>query len=345
MRTPEERQAEREAQAASVTTQEGALSQFQQQFDDPSFWGAGEGDYARFDPSYGLQLRGADGAFQNVGLGEHAESNSYLQAAAEDPMYDRFIAYANQHAGSLTPEQQELMTLAGGDTWGQSRLRGWGAIDPYASELTGHQAGTMLQRGYGNDLTSEQRQAGNYFNWYESPAQQSARSDDGGLFGSLGGLGQLAMLAALVYSGGAAAGAWGAGEGALAAGAGELMGPTLGGELLMPSFVEPGLGMMEGINEVGQLGYANPVSASSMYTPSALESAGNWLDKTTSNPLVKGVSNVRKGLSAADSLSKMVNPEERPTSVSGLTQYQQQPQQGYQPSRAFGYNNFNAVRS
>lgn len=339
MRTPEERQAEREAQAAAALSQEGALAQFQQQFDDPSFWGAGEGDYARFDPTYGLQLRGSDGAFRNVGLGEHAESNSYLQAAADDPMYDRFIAYANQHEGSLTPEQRQLMTLVGGDTWGQSKLRGWGAIDPYASELTGHQAGTMLQTGFGDSLTPEQRQAGNYFNWYESPAQQSARSDDGGFFGSLGGLGQLAMLAALVYSGGAAAGAWGAGEGALAAGEG-LYGLELGGAgvgvadlgagYLTPEYLaaaDASAGLMP---EYGQLGFADKL--------------GNWWDATSNNPLVKGVSNVRKGLSAADGLSKMLNPEERPTSVSGLTQYQQQPQQGYQPSRAFGYNNFNAVR-
>lgn len=42
-------------------------------------------------------------------------------------------------------------------------------------------------------------------------------NDDGGLFG-LGGLGELAMLAAAVYSGGAAAGLWGAAGGTTAAG-------------------------------------------------------------------------------------------------------------------------------
>ena len=52
-------------------------------------------------------------------------------------------------------------------------------------------------------------------------AAQAARDDDGGLFGGMD-IGTLAMLAAAIYSGGAAGGLWGGlGEGAALAGAGE----------------------------------------------------------------------------------------------------------------------------
>ena len=178
-------------QEAAAQAQAAQAAEFQTLFDDPSYWGSGAGDYATWDPNAGLMLKDPSGALRSVGRGEHAESNSYLQAAAADPNYDKFIAWANQRDGSLTPEQRQLMTMVGGDTWGQSLARGWGGVDPYSAGLTGHQAGTMLQTGYADDLTPEQRASGAHFNWYESPGQQSIRSDSDGMFGDFGDIGKI----------------------------------------------------------------------------------------------------------------------------------------------------------
>lgn len=332
--------AEQEAaqQLAAQAAAEKA-SVFQTLFDDPSYWGSGEGDYAIWDPSAGLQFKDPTGGLRTLGHGEHAESDSYLQAAAADPMYDRFIAYANEHAGSLTPEQQQLMTLGGGDTWGQSKMRSWGAVDPYATDLTGHQAGTMLQAGRAGDLTPEQRQSGEYFNWYESPAQQSARSDDGGMFGSLGDIGKLAMLAAAIYSGGASAGLWGAGE-AAAAGLGEAalgdaalgsMGSGLTGVELTGAGMYGSTPLMAG--ELGS-GLAGTTAASLGGTAEA--GLGSTLASAAS-----GLNKVRPLYNAASSLNNMLNPAERPQTVSGLRQVAQQPRQRGGMSQAFGNRNFN----
>lgn len=331
---------EEQAAAAQLAAQAAAekSSAFQTLFDDPSYWGSGEGDYATWDPSAGLQFKDPTGGLRTLGHGEHAESDSYLQAAAADPMYDRFIAYANQHEGSLTPEQQQLLTLGGGDTWGQSKMRSWGAIDPYATDLTGHQAGTMLQAGRAGDLTPEQRQSGEYFNWYESPAQQSARSDDGGMFGSLGDIGKLAMLAAAIYSGGASAGLWGAGE-AAAAGLGEA---ALG---------ETALGSLGS----GMVGVELPAAGLYGTTPMMAGGMGSGLAGTTAASLVpaeaslgstlasaaSGLNKVRPLYNAASSLNSMLNPAERPQTVSGLRQVAQQPQRRGGMSQAFGNRNFN----
>jgi hypothetical protein len=316
----EEQLAATAEQDAAAQARAAKAAEFQTSFDDPSYWGSGAGDYATWDPSGGLMLKDSSGGLRSLGRGEHAESNSYLQAAAADPNYDKFVAWANQRDGGLTPEQRQLMTLVGGDTWGQSLARGWGGIDPYSAGLTGHQAGTMLQTGYEGDLTPEQRSSGAHFNWYESPGQQSIRSDSGGLFGDLGDIGKLAMLAAAIYSGGTALGAFGAGEGAALAGA-EIMGPA----------------MESGFMSAADAAMAESAAMSSWAAepPTLWNQATSVFDTAMNNPVMKGAKTFNNVTGAANSLNNMLNPPARPTSVGGLGQVAiplQNQQQPWNPS-------------
>jgi hypothetical protein len=157
-----------------------------------------------------IQLKNADGSWSNAGTPEHAESMSYVQKAADSAEVDKLIAYARA-GGSLNAEQSAFLAnpLLGMDSYGQGSR--WGAINLFDNQFSPQQSGALQQFGVNANLSPADIAAGQQFNQEQSPAAQSARSDSGGF-----GLMQLAMLAAAVYSGGAALGAWGAGAGAAA---------------------------------------------------------------------------------------------------------------------------------
>ena len=174
-------------------------------------WTYDNQDWARVNGGR-IELKNADGTWSASGTPEHAESMSYVQNAANSPEVDKLIAYARS-GGTLNPEQQAFMAnpLLGMDSYGQGNMRWGGALNLFDNQFSPQQAGGLSISGLSQYLTPEQLAAGQQFVQQESPAAQSARDDSGGF-----GLMELAMLAAAVYSGGAALGAWGAGAGAAA---------------------------------------------------------------------------------------------------------------------------------
>ncbi len=171
------------------------------------------GDWARIQNGQ-IQLKNADGSWSYAGTPEHAESMSYVQKAADSSEVDKLIAYARA-GGTLNAEQQAFLAnpLLGMDSFGQGGR--WGEINLFDNQFSPQQAGALMQFGVPAQLSDADKAAGSHFNWYESPAQQSARDDDGGLFG--GGLGSILALAALAYGGYGLLG--GLGEGAALASA------------------------------------------------------------------------------------------------------------------------------
>lgn len=171
-------------------------------------WGGGAGQ-----PVY---VRQPDGSMKNVGAPEHGESASYVSRAVSDPQVEKVIALYNAAPEMLNNEQKAFIAsgMVGMDSFGQGYR--WGPQNLFDNVFDPQQAGTLLQTGFARYLSPQDISAGQQFNYNESPAQQSARDDDGGMFG-MGGLGELALLAAAIYSGGAALGAWGGAGGAAGA--------------------------------------------------------------------------------------------------------------------------------
>jgi hypothetical protein len=181
----------------------------------------------------------------------------------------------------LNNEQKAFIAagMGGMDSFGQGYR--WGAQNLSDNVFDPQQAGYLLQSGFSNYLSPSDVSAGQQFNYEQSPAQQSARAEDGGLFG-LGGLGELAMLAAAVYTGGAALGAWG--------GAGAAAGTTASGMLAAESaaLLEAGFtaseiaGSLAGLGNAAEIGSVLtaagiPASTAATLAGEALASGGNML--------------------------------------------------------------------
>jgi hypothetical protein len=183
-------------------------------------WTYDNQDWARFNNGR-IELKNADGSWSVSGTPEHSESAGYVTTAANSPEVDKLVAYARA-GGTLNPEQQAFMAnpLLGMDSFGQSGRWG-GSQNLFDNSFDPQQSGALQQFGLSSYVPQQYLAAGQQFNQEQSPAAQSARDDSGGLFGGMD-IGQLAMLAAAIYSGGAAGGLWGGlGEGAALAGAGE----------------------------------------------------------------------------------------------------------------------------
>ena len=192
-------------------------------------WTYDNQDWARFNNGQ-IELKNTDGSWSAAGTPEHSESAGYVTTAANSPEVDKLIAYARS-GGTLNPEQQAFLAnpLLGMDSYGQGSRWG-GSLNLFDNQFSPQQAGALSISGLSSYLTPEQLAAGQQFVQQESPAAQSARDDDGGLFG--GDLGKLAMLAAAIYTGGAAGGLWGGlGEGAALAAGDAMAGLIPAGEL------------------------------------------------------------------------------------------------------------------
>jgi hypothetical protein len=183
-------------------------------------WTYDNQDWARFNNGR-IELKNADGSWSAAGTPEHSESAGYVTTAANSPEVDKLVAYARA-GGTLNPEQQAFMAnpLLGMDSFGQSGRWG-GSQNLFDNSFDPQQSGALQQFGLSSYVPQQYLAAGQQFNQEQSPAAQSARDDSGGLFGGMD-IGTLAMLAAAIYTGGAAGGLWGGlGEGAALAGAGE----------------------------------------------------------------------------------------------------------------------------
>lgn len=185
-------------------------------------------DYIRWGGLAGqtIYIKQSDGSWAGVGAPEHAESASYVQRAVDDGGLLGFLKFAFDNPASLNTEQRAFMAnpLLGLDSYGQGYR--WGGIDLFDNAYSPQQAGALLQRGYASYLAPTDIQAGQAFNFEQSPAEQSKRAGGDDWLGTL-------MTAAAV-----AAAAWfaapylGFGEAAAATAAGEAAAATAAAEFV-----------------------------------------------------------------------------------------------------------------
>ena len=227
------------------------------------------GGYIRWDggPGSPIYYKQPDGSWRNVGAPEHWESASYVSNALQDPQIERVLALYNAAPQMLNNEQQAFISagMGGLDSFGQGYR--WGYQNLSDNVFDPQQAGYLLQSGFANYLSEADKQAGTQFNYDQSPAQQSARDDDGGMFGDLAPL--LLAGAGLYFGlpalGEALGGSLLGGEAALAAGAAE--GTALG------SGISAGGGL--GITGAGGTGLTGSIAGlGSVGTGGAITSAG-----------------------------------------------------------------------
>ena len=143
-------------------------------------WGGGAGQ-----PVY---VRQPDGTMKNVGAPEHGESASYVARAVSDPQVEKVLALYNAAPEMLNNEQKAFIAsgMVGMDSFGQGYR--WSPQNLFDNVFDPQQSGALLQTGFASYLSPQDVSAGQQFNYNESPAQQSARDDDGGMFGDLGPL-------------------------------------------------------------------------------------------------------------------------------------------------------------
>ena len=170
-------------------------------------WGGNAGQ-----PVY---VRQPDGSMKNVGAPEHGESASYVARAVSDPQVEKVIALYNAAPEMLNNEQKAFISagMGGLDSFGQGYR--WGSQNLFDNVFNPQQAGHLLQSGFANYLSPADVASGQQFNFEQSAAQQSARDDDGGMFGDiapllLAGAGLYFGLPALSEALGGAGGLFGA---------------------------------------------------------------------------------------------------------------------------------------
>lgn len=172
----------------------------------------------------------------------HSEERGYQWAGLNSPEYATAFNDQLSHS-TLSPLEQMRLSTPGaiGQAISRPDLSQFSSLggDQNLRELTfDQQAG-----GQNLGITPEQQKQIDAQISSSTPSAQSARAHAND--SPLGGLGQLAALAAIIYSGGSLAGLWGGMGGAGALGGAELMGPAMESG----AFGTTGLGALTGAGE------------------------------------------------------------------------------------------------
>lgn len=187
---------------------------------DPNrfYGGAGAGheyDYYQYADPTADQT--ANGAWQLWNPGEHLEEEKYRWAGVNSQAYSD--AFKNQFAGTtLSPLEQARLSMPGAlgqaVTRSESSLTGGNNEDDARQELAFYMAQPgMMEKLQGVFTPAQMAAAQDQLSQSSASAQASRDTDDG-----FGDIMKLAALAAAIYAGGSALGAWGGlGEGVAAA--------------------------------------------------------------------------------------------------------------------------------
>lgn len=173
----------------------------------PNYYG-GAGQIHQYD----FQKRNAEGGWDFVNPGEHAEEAYYFWNGVNSPQYLEALA-----APTKTPLQEQRLAMPGavGQALARSEasLTGGSNEDDIRQELAFYSQSPSARSNLSSMYTPAMQSAISQQINDSSPSAQSARAEaDSGGFGDI--LPMVALAALAIYTGGAAMGAWGAGAGA-----------------------------------------------------------------------------------------------------------------------------------
>ncbi len=347
MRTPEERQAEREAQAAQLA----ALGENQASYDS-------QGGLDAYLEAIRASASDAGAEFNNLGNAYKSGENIFEYV---DPTND-WMANGNwtQHTGMMNTPEAARYTWAGfsapeyEDAYRKS-VSGQSLSDVEVRRLANPNAVGLVNTRpdivAANPMGRETAEASFYGDYGWSPQQRSAIEQqwarttpqaqddgDGDMFGGM--LGPLALMAGMYFLGPAAGalGEVGAASAVELAAADAAAGIGAFGEAF-PAAITADIGAAT----AGNMGYdaAANLGEQAFQGPSLWDSAKGLYNQA--KPALDAFGNIKKGVNLAQQLIGTGDAKNMNQSVSGLKQYQTQSQQGA-PSRAFGLNNYNSVR-
>ncbi len=172
---------------------------------EPNYWGG-----AGAPQQYAYQKAAPGGVWNWWNPGEHDEAASYSWAGVNSPQYLEALS-----ARTPSPLQQSRLQTPGALgqalTRSEASLTGGSNEDDFRQELAFLSSVNGVLPGMENYLTPQMQTAIRQQINDSSATAQDARAGDGDSFGDLM---KLAALAAAVYSGGSALGAWGGSSGA-----------------------------------------------------------------------------------------------------------------------------------